>query len=123
MTTYRVRRLTQTGQGVVQMEGRGAFAAATAQAGAVYDVAANEFECTEEQVLDGLRRGLLQTTDLVQQDGAWCSLADSIVFGDEAAKHAGGESLRRNFVGAVLVLGSIAFIVLVIIVRILLRVH
>jgi hypothetical protein len=66
------------------------------RAGAVFDVKASEATLNEAQVVDALRRGHLRSTDLVQVDGVWSTLADSMPFGDEASKLKLGEGLGRT---------------------------
>lgn len=97
---YTVRRLSQVGRGEVQqVQGRGGIGGiehASAQAGAVYSIAAEELTLDEEQVIARLRQGWLRSTDLVLVDGRWSSLLDSAPFSDEAAARARVEAAGRT---------------------------
>src|SRR5258705_8777744 len=85
--TFRVRRLSTTGAGVVDSRYRGggiggAFNSMSDQAGAVYDVSAQEETLPHEEVVSRLKRGALRSTDLVYVDGKWSTLLDSMPFGE-----------------------------------------
>ncbi len=116
MSRYKLRRLTQVGPGVVDRtyHGRGAagaFMAASDQAGAVYDISANDFEMAHDEIETQLKSGMLKPTDLVFVDGTWTTLADSIPFGDlahEKAKSNRSVGLIAGIVLALAVFGWLA---------------
>lgn len=112
MSTYRVRKLSTVGAGVVDRtsHGRGApaaFMAASDRAGAVYEVSARELRLSADEVLAMLNDGTLASTDLVFADGTWSALAESVYFEDVAIKAAKRERLERNLPYVALVLGFV----------------
>jgi hypothetical protein len=122
---YRVRKLSTVGPGVVDRTsyGRGSaglFTAASEQAGAVYDIDAQEFTVSTKDEVDlALKNGQLKTTDLVFENGMWISLADSIEFEDTARGKAGFESFERNVPHVLMGLGAFALMVGLIVLRML----
>lgn len=112
---FRVRRLTQQGAGV------SSSGSMSDRAGAVFDVKASDASLTDEQVVQALRRGQLRSTDLVQVDGVWSTLADSLPFGDEAAKLTMGEGLGRTMSSTMMALAAVFLGLGAIMVRVVLR--
>lgn len=128
MSTYRVRKLSTVGAGVVDRTYRGrgasaAFMAASERAGAVYEVSANEVRLSADEVMAMLRSGELASTDLVYADGAWGPLAESVYFEDVAHLAAKRERLKRNLPYIATVVGFAGFGLLVAILQVIARYH
>lgn len=118
MTTYRVRKLSTVGRGVVDRthHGRGAgaaFMAASDRAGAVYEVDASEATLGADDIIARLQSGDLSSTDLVFADGTWSALSESVYFEDAAHSAAKRERLKRNLPYIAIVLGFAGFGLLV----------
>jgi hypothetical protein len=112
--TFKVRSLSTSGPGVTAGShghgAAGAFMAMSDQAGAVYDVNAKEIGLSEEEVAAQLKSGRIKTTDLVEEDGRWTTLADSMSFGDVARERSGGEAFSRNMPYMLMGLLSVALL-------------
>lgn len=119
---YRVRYLRQTGDGEVELPSGGdgamsVFGEVSARAGAVYQVAANEFEVSADAIVEELRSGDLKPTDLVLIDGTWMPLVDSQPFGELATAREAALTLRRNLRYGLALGGAVVFAVLVILLK------
>jgi hypothetical protein len=115
-TSYKVRRLSTVGPGVVDRTYRGrgaagAFMAMSDQAGAVYDIASNESELFADDIEARLKNGDLKPTDLVLVDGTWTTFADSIPFGDVVHGEQQANRKMGLIIGAVLAVLALMYIV------------
>jgi hypothetical protein len=123
---HRVRSLSTVGPGVVDSTyrgrgGGGVFMAMSDQAGAVFEVDAQEAELTEDQVIGALKSGQLKTTDLVFEGGRWTTFAESIVFEEVARGPATGEAFVRNAKYVLMGLGATIAMFAYVLLRVLAR--
>jgi len=100
---FKVRKLTHAGKGEVApsrpdfpSRGRDSLDRISAEAGAVFPIAADELELTYAEIVARLLHGELGSNDLVLEEQGWCSLVDSLTFGDAAAARARVEGVSRN---------------------------
>ena len=118
MTTYRVRKLSTVGPGVVDRSYRGrgaggAFMAASEQAGAVYEIDSRELQLSADEITEMLRDGRLSSADLVFADGAWTAMTESLHFDEAAHAAAKRERFKRNipYIATVLAFAGVGLLI------------
>jgi hypothetical protein len=118
--SFVVRKLSKQGRSIYEASSndRDPLANATAIAGAVHEVRADELLLSSEEISTRLEGHQLRSTDLVKIDGTWTTIAESPPFFEIAEPYARRERRIQNLKSALILFLSIAGTALALLLRV-----